>query len=406
MQPISIIAALLLLAFQVDSKQPCGDFKIKAAYINAATNDYALPEHFLLRARNNGFTHILAEYYLNWDPLPDDWHKGIYRHKDSAGIPNGGHLFDILQKHFIAADKLSLKLIPMLPICTPAANHWLGTQNPHLETGLLGVPSLAPDPKGFDFSFSEAIKVIAAAFSSSNLTYENLDYIHLNYGEAYNWPQRPCLPDEKEPCKSGRKLQLLFGNTPHDRLWLANNEATLSELFVNSLVNRIKQIKSIAILSSAHIIIYSCMFDSQLYSGHTSHCCIQNAAIDLSDVPSLLPPEMAESLIFMQWWYLPKFLGFTYHPRQAFRQLSRFGNRIIFMGSIADNDDFSHIAKRSMHLRSTIQAALAPDICSHIIGFASGHWDTDNSGYGKGTDITWQTMEYLSNQASGLAKPE
>lgn len=374
---------LLLLFTSLINAQP--NTSIRVAYINPFDNGNLIPQAFLNRAANNGFSHVLVELYVWQIAGTNEWIAGRY----NRGVFNSGTLFNRIRTYFEQIDAAGMQMIPMIQCGAPDAR-WVdagvpanecypSTAGPNGTIASHVVASIAPGGVRAT-AFQNAMQVVRAAFDAAVFTSENppdeIPFLHIGYSEAFiNW--------------NDTQLRTFYGTSQPDVTWISNNQSNVVNLVAASIREKIDLIHSVGgPLSNTRAIVYGDLFEPECWTN------INNSLIGLPRIIENL--GIANNLVFMQWWYATIARdGSDYDCQTAIQHLTNNGSNAIVMCSIADNNEFVQVPEHYRQLGEAVTVLGLSTLRNSVIGYAAGHWD--NNGYDN--DVGWRTMEFLSAYA-------
>ena len=234
------ILLAILGIFNADSQAQYNSIRI-ATY----TGGLPIPDNFLTRVRDAGYTHVMAGIG-NFDP--NEWQNGEY-HEVSV---DSGMVF-LLTGAFSSCSLHGLKYIPMLPSANRWLTGWYNTNNPEItyqyyvqdvmediakedlidDDGVLRfinflfdldehtfevspVPAYAENINGFDKTYKSLIRdVIQYAFNQTGLPQSEFDLINLGNDE-------PCTYSESVAFEQ----KLLIGKSQEDLKWMYDSDTS------------------------------------------------------------------------------------------------------------------------------------------------------------------------------------
>lgn len=374
---------LLIVLTTLINAQP--NTNIRATYINLFDNGNLIPQAFLNRAANNGYSHVLVELYVWQIAGTNEWVAGRY----NRGVFDAGTLFNRIRTCFEQIEAAGMRMIPVIQIGAPDA-HWVNTGIPANEcyprtvTGNnqslnYVVSSIAPGGVRA-LAFQDAMRVVRAAFDNANWTNPNppqdIEFINLGYSEAFeNWGDNP--------------LRQFYGTSQPDINWMSANTGNRVDLVAASIQEKIGIIQGVGgPLANTRVIVYGDLYEPE---------CWTNTSNPLIDLPrNIANLGIANEVIFMQWWYQTTARdGSDYDCQAAIQHLTNNGSDAMIMCSIADDNQINQVADHYRQLGEAVTVLGLSTLRNRVIGYAAGHWDI--TGYDN--DIGWRTMEFLSAYA-------
>jgi hypothetical protein len=226
--------------------------RIRIAHFIAADIS-AIPNDFLDFCRTSGINYVLAHgNHIGASSGASDWRNpathavdGSY---DMTWAKANTSLYSKLKDLFERADARGLKVIPCFNITSRWAEHWSATNaniqwNDGLVAGRCANVYIA-DPNGIDRSFSSYLGVVHEAFSDANLSYTNLDFIHIGHDETV---------DIDEVGGTGRIIFYQGHSNANEQVWLQNTvaanggdwQAAYDQLMAEEVVRRVNAVNSV-----------------------------------------------------------------------------------------------------------------------------------------------------------------
>lgn len=393
------VFSIIILPFY-GRAQPYNSVRICYVNTNQCTNSAGIPdipEHIIQRAKNNGYTHVLAEFYLAASyyiasPNPT-WQNGEYY--GEQGIPHSyhnGRLYSILRSCFEKVGSAGLTMIPYFGVGGPYLS-WSPTDNPNLEYykdvfgGAGDIASIAPgQTTGFKKTVTEIMRVIQASHADARITVPSINsqlpYIGIGYTEA----------SHSKPNARG-KYDILFGTSNLEKDWLIHRPGSeVGDIIVASW-NEIAEITRTDVggsLNNTQLIVCADMFDPEFH---------QSSLFENYPLPSVVDKAKAEGLddkmVFWQWNY--KLLandGTTpYNYENSLSFFAKKGFRVVNTASICTYDNLMDVPDQMPALVASVKASFALSTTQYrdnIIGYVSGNWAI------KPTDLVWNTIEYMA----------
>jgi len=237
--------------------------------------DMDLPRGFLERARNHGYTHVLAEFWLSVPPFKADW-------DGRGGIDvDSSELADRLERLFIQADSYGLRFIPLFQTGNMhsahlyAADSTMASQLRHRAFGAHGMHTRQAPPQSPDYQPMNAViegltRIVASAFAAARpeIGYENLDFVHLGMDEiVLAWGGKVPTP------------VVAAGLCEPDRQWMKRHAPDRSSaeqielLIAASIRNKAERVRAIAgeYGIDTRIMLWADMWDPRLSGGLNGH---------------------------------------------------------------------------------------------------------------------------------------
>ncbi len=409
MRSFFFLSSVLLMVLGVN-KDHCFALdcnSIRIAYLNTNDNRNAsgipdIPKPFLTRAKANGYTHILVEFYLdNAYNNPNTWDDGIYcsgLSKNHARRYHNGRLYGIIQNSFEKVVEEGMVMIPLFNVGALSLS-WSSVNNPNIEyyanTGShASMATIVPgQTKGLRKTFKEILKVISAAYTDTRNNHPSLSlpveipYIQLGYSEAYRW-------DANTNYWGG----LSYGTSPNEIAWMNTNHAEIEDLVVASIQERFEDMSNIGdpAFANTKLMIYTDLYDPEFGVPWTGELPIPDVVTKAKNA------GLNHDLIFVQWQYEAKAQdGSEYDVQKALSYFMSNGFDVIPMSIITNGNDMIQAAKSIPHLVNTVKVSKmlnTAGLPGKIIGFASAHWDGPDfpGSVGYDNDICWNAMEYLA----------
>ncbi len=275
--PVTILLnrlLLFLLLTAVHENTVAEDQKIlRIAHVQWGV-DRALPVGFLIKARELGYTHILAAFWLNVSPFKSDWDgRGNVKAENPV-------LKTALKRLFLQVDAYGLSLIPLFQTGNMHSAHLYSAcrdmqeQIRHRSFSAGGmmtyrVPPQSPEYGPMNRVLDGLLSIIVAAHEEAKpqLRYKNLDFIHLGMDEiVVAWGGKVSTPI------------IAAGLCRADRVWISthapglSSEKQIERLISASLRNKIERIGTITEKYGLNTrqMIWADMFDPQRFGGKNS----------------------------------------------------------------------------------------------------------------------------------------